>query len=125
MTAPIANKTVNALIKNAEIAFGVRYCLNATGLHITGTVIDGLKKVMGGLWVGGTATLYATEVTFRPNALNTAIHAGDYSIAIPLADVSDVQVRFGFVTRIIDVITADGTLSIRCFGASRFADMIR
>lgn len=47
------------------------------------------------------------------NALNRAVHAGDYSIEIPLVDATDAQVRYGFVTKISDIVTSEGKLSIR------------
>ena len=125
MSTEIARKTVNALITDAEMSFGARFLVSATGLDVTETVLKGFKKAMGGLWVGGTATLYETKIAFRPNAMNKAVHAGDYSVEIPLDDVTEVQVRFGFVTKIIDIATADGKLSIRCFGAPDFAAKIR
>ena len=125
MSTEIARKTVNALITDAEMSFGARFLVSATGLDVTEAVLKGFKKAMGGLWVGGTATLYETKIAFRPNAMNKAVHAGDYSIEIPLDNVTEVQVRFGFVTKIIDIATADGKLSIRCFGAPDFAAKIR
>ena len=103
----------------------VKKAVNATGLDVTEIVLNGFNTAMGGLWIGGTATLDETKIAFRPNALNLAVHAGDYSVEIPLADVSDVQVRFGFVTKIIDIVTDHGKLSIPCFGAPRFATKIR
>lgn len=125
MNSPIAEKTVNALITDAEMGFAAKFLVNNTGLGVTETVLKGFKKAMGGLWVGGKATLYETRIAFRPNALNLAVHAGDYSVEILLSDVSDVQVRFGFVTKIIDIVTDHGKLSIRCYGAEAFAAKIR
>ncbi|MCA9175735.1 MAG: hypothetical protein KDB14_14720 [Planctomycetales bacterium] len=125
MSAEVARKTVNALIADAEMGFGAKFLVSATGLDATEAVVNGFKKAMGGLWVGGIAILYETKIAFRPNALNRAMHAGDYSVEIPLDEVSDIQVRFGFVTKIIDLVTAEGKLSIRCFGAPSFAQRIR
>lgn len=125
MSNEIARKTVNALITDAEIGFGAKFIIGATGLDVTETALKGFRKAMGGLWVGGTATLYDTKIAFRPNALNRAVHAGDYSVEIPLDEVSDVVVRFGFFTKIIDIVTTDGKLSIRCYGARNFAAKIR
>jgi hypothetical protein len=125
MDTPIVQKAVNALMADAEMGFGAKFLVHATGLDVTETVLKEFKKVMGGLWVGGTATLYERKLAFRPNALNLAVHAGDYSVEIPLQEISDIQVRFGFVTKIIDIVTAHGKLSMRCFEAEDFANMIR
>lgn len=125
MNDPIARKRVNALIGDAKARFGVTYFVDPAGLIVTESVVEGFKKAMGGLWVGGTATLYETSIAFRPNALNRSVHDGDYSVEIPLSDVSDVQVRFGSITKIIDLVTDHGKLSLRCFGAEAFAAKIR
>jgi hypothetical protein len=125
METPIAQKPVNALIADAEMGFGARFLLSATSHGATEIFLKGLKLVMGGLWVGGTATLYETKLRFRPNALNEFIHAGVYSVKIPLQEISDIQVRFGFITKIINIVTPHGRVSIRCFGAEDFANMIR
>jgi hypothetical protein len=125
MDTPIAQKTVNALVADAEMGFGAKFLVNATGLDVTEDILKEFKKAMGGLWVGGTAKLYKTKLAFRPNALNRVVHAGDYSVEIPLQEISDIQVRFGFVTKIIDIATAHGGLSLRCFAAQDFAETIR
>jgi hypothetical protein len=125
MTTPIARKMVNALVADAEMDFLVKYLLNAANLGFADVVLTEFKKAMGGLWVGGTATLYESKLAFHPNLMNRLVHAGDYSIEIPLREITDIQIRFGFVTKIIDIKTAHGTLSIRCYGAESFAETIR
>ena len=124
MSREITSKLANALIADAEMSFGAKFIVSATS-PVTETVVAGFKKAMGGLWVGGKPTLHETKISFRPNALNKAVHEGDYSLEIPLDHVSEIQVRFGFITKIIDIVTAEGKLSIRCFGAPDFADKIR
>lgn len=84
-----------------------------------------LRSVFGGLWVGGTASLYETRLVFRPNRLNRAAHADDEAVEIALDSVADVRVRSGFLTDIIDVATEEEGLTIRCYGADRFARRIR
>jgi hypothetical protein len=82
------------------------------------------KKLMGGLWVGGTTYLTEDAVIFRPNLLNRLVHKQDYSVSIPLSEITDVKKRFGIGTQIIDVKTSKGTLSFRCYWASSFLEMI-
>jgi len=62
---------------------------------------------------------------FRPNALNLAVHKGNYTVSLPLHQVTGVEVRSGFVTKIIDIKTGAGALSMRCYGAEKFAEQIR
>jgi hypothetical protein len=84
------------------------------------------------LWVGGTIGLSRDKLTFRPNALNLAFEEGDanpldtarpFSIEIPLAAVTGVEMTSRPFTR-IHVRTARGTLSVRCSGAPDFAEAI-
>lgn len=122
MTNPpdlIAWKYANALIADAEPSPPVK----AFRLDF---LMDAMKRQMGGLWVGGTITLTQENLAFSPNAMNVAAHAGDTARSLPLARVSEVTDRFGWVTRIVDVRTNDGDmLTFRCFGARGFADRIR
>lgn len=118
----IARKLANALMKDAEIGDRTQSLLGAGGRLGTNAV----KKLMGGLWVGGTAYLTKDAVEFHPNGLNRAIHKDpeSLSVVIPLRGITDVETRFGIGTQIIDIKTAIGTLSIRCYGAPRFAKKI-
>jgi hypothetical protein len=117
----IATKLANALIPDAEQSQGARMLSFGTNL-----VMDRMKREMGGLWVGGRVTLTHDTLSFTPNALNVAAHAGDTARSVPLARVSEVTDRFGWFTRIVDVRTNDGeALTFRCFGAPAFAEKIR
>ena len=118
----IARKLANALMKDAEIGDRTQMALGAGGRLGTNAV----KKLMGGLWVGGTAYLTSDAVEFHPNGLNRAIHKDpeSLSVVLPLRSITAVETRFGIATQIIDIKTAIGTLSIRCYGAKGFADKI-
>ena len=125
MTKPnnvIAKKLVNALMKDAEVNERTQRLLGTGGRLGTGAI----KKLMGGLWVGGTAYLTEDAVEFHPNGLNRALHADpdSLSVVLPLRGITSVETRFGIATQIIDIKTAIGTLSVRCYGASRFAKKI-
>ena len=118
----IARKLANALMKVAEIGDRTQSLLGAGGRLGT----NAIKKLMGGLWVGGTAYLTKDAVEFHPNGLNRAIHKDpeSLSVVIPLRGITDVETRFGIGTQIIDIKTAIVTLSIRCYGAPGFAKKI-
>ncbi|MEO0607482.1 MAG: hypothetical protein AAFY82_04575 [Pseudomonadota bacterium] len=118
----IAKKLANALMKDAEIGDRTQMILGPGGRLGTTAV----KKLMGGLWVGGTAYLTPDAVEFHPNGLNRAVHKDpeSLSVVLPLRSITSVDTRFGIATQIIDVKTAIGTLSIRCYGAKAFADKI-
>ena len=124
MSNVIAKKTVNALIKDAEVNFTASYVITP-GVEIPiDSLFPAMKKAMGGLWVGGNATLTEDTLAFAPNKLNMELHKGDVSVEIPLAEVTGVRVKGGILTKIIDVETSHGKLSIRCFGAKDFAAAI-
>ena len=125
----IDKRLCNALIKDAEPDFDVFFNVaNAVGLGAVktpiGSVVSVAKKLMGGLWVGGTTYLTKDAIVFRPNILNRLVHKQDCSVNIPLSEVTDVQKHFGFGTQIIDIKTLKGTLSIRCYWPTSFIDMI-
>lgn len=120
----VAVKTANALIPNADLASAARSWVTVIGGGAVEDVVEGFRSLMGGLWVGGKATLYTDRLSFQPNALNRALHDGDYSLEISLSDIEDVCVRWGVLTKIIDVETDAGRLSLRCFGAPAFAKQI-
>ena len=119
----IARKLANALMKDAEIGDRTQMVLGPGGRLGTSAV----KKLMGGLWVGGTAYLTSDAVEFHPNGLNRAMHKDpeSLSVVLPLRSITGVETRFGIATQIIDIKTAIGTLSIRCYGAKGFADKIK
>lgn len=125
MTKPenvVARKLANALFKDAEIGDRTQTLLGPGGRMGAGA----MKKLMGGLWVGGTAYLTTDAVEFHPNGLNRALHKDpeSLSVVLPLRGITGVETRFGIATQIIDIKTAIGTLSIRCYGAPGFAKKI-
>ncbi|MEO1662274.1 MAG: hypothetical protein AAFR51_14885 [Pseudomonadota bacterium] len=118
----IARKLANALMKDAEIGERTQSLLGPGGRLGT----NAMKKLMGGLWVGGTAYLTEDALEFHPNILNRALHTDpdSLSVVLPLRGITSVETRFGVGTKIIDIKTAIGTLSIRCFGAGSFAKQV-
>lgn len=125
MTRPdnvIARKLANALMKDAEIGDRAQSMLGSGGRLGTNAV----KKLMGGLWVGGTVYLTPDAVEFHPNGLNRVVHKDpdSLSVVLPLRGITSVETRFGLGTKIIDIKTAIGTLSVRCYGATGFAKKI-
>lgn len=118
----IAKKIGNALMKDAEMGETANRLLGPGGRLGT----EAVKKLMGGLWVGGTLYLTESAVEFHPNGLNKRIHKDpeQLSVILPLRSIKSVTPRFGLVTQIIDLKTPIGTLSVRCFGAEGFARKI-
>lgn len=112
----VASKLANALIENVSSP------LEAGAI---GTAIRSTRKRYGGLWVGGRVTLTRAELWFAPNAANRLVHVGDPSFTIPLATVRQVEVEPGVLTKIIAVTWTGGVTRFRCYGAARFADLVR
>lgn len=118
----VAWKYANALFRDAEMSGLAEGLLPAGGR----SAIAGMKRKMGGLWVGGRVSLSREALVFAPNALNSAAHAGEVSWSVPLSRVAEVSDRFGWFTRIVDVATEDrAVVTFRCFGAPAFAEQIR
>jgi hypothetical protein len=117
----LASKLANALIADAQpTATAKMFAGGASRL-----IFEGFRWKFGGLWVGGKVTLTEEELIFSPNALNRAVHVGVSSRTIPLADVVRATDRFGWFTRIIDVVLSDGSVfTFRCYGAKAFAEKI-
>jgi hypothetical protein len=136
----IAKKLANALISNAagkeEIftalawkdgTFDIRTgkaADSAFGLPTTKGLFKMLSKRMGGLWVAGTLSLYEDSLHFEANAMNKALQTGTMSVDIPLRSIARASLRYGFITKIIDVVWTQDSMqylnSFRCFGAQDF-----
>ncbi len=122
--AILAKRVANALFPHAEIGRGAQLVLGFGGR----AGVNWVRNRMGGLWVGGTATLTAHALSFKPNRMNAALHrdADTLAVTIPLAQITQLEHRFGIATHIIDIHRADDVFSIRCYGAKRFvADIER
>ncbi|MEM9055388.1 MAG: hypothetical protein AAGB16_08685 [Pseudomonadota bacterium] len=118
----ITRKMANALMKDAELGDRTSTVLGPGGRLGTAAV----KKLMGGLWVGGNIYLTEDAIEFHPNGLNRAVHKDpdSLSVVLPLRSITAVETRFGVMTKIIDIKTAIGTLSVRCYGAEGLARKI-
>lgn len=60
-----------------------------------------------------------------PNALNKAFHQGNYTMVIPLEEITDVAWEFGVLSGILRVATVRGIVKLRCIGAKRFRTLIQ
>jgi hypothetical protein len=83
-----------------------------------------IKKMTGGMWVGGRLVLTNKRVQFTPNALNRALHRTLPRIALSLADLGPVTTRFGMITKIVDLPTPAGVLSVRLTNSTQVAALI-
>ena len=82
------------------------------------------RKGTGGLWVGGRVNASTDALTFTPNGMNVALHAGLERVRIPLATIRAVRREFGWLTGIVVVEHAQGEFRFRCFGATRVARVL-
>lgn len=127
-TDAIEKKTCNALIENAKPNFNAYLISLITGgvggVVAISAVLGGFKKMLGGLWVGGTTYLTKENIIFTPNKLNKMFQSNIDCLKIPLSDITSVRKEFGFITGIIRIDTENGTLKLRCYGSSEFMDKI-
>jgi hypothetical protein len=125
----VTTKLCNALITDAQVKGALLSTLSTVPLlgaaeRAIGGALDDYREAYGGLWVGGKATLTPTALLFAPNALNRAIHSGDSSVRVPLSEIVNLRAEWGFVTGIVCIDTARGTLKIRCYFSKAFMALI-
>ena len=89
--------------------------------------LETTRRRQRGLWVGGEAILTQSTLSFRPNSLNRSFHSQPETLeaTVPLQQITRLRLRSAFLTDIIDIDTADGLLSIRCFRAKQFLRAIQ
>jgi hypothetical protein len=117
----LAQRVANALIEDAQ----VNTSLGVGAFRAVEDVLARYRAKVGGLWVGGRATLTATVLAFAPNTMNRAVQTGSLDLAVPLSAILDVSVQRSFVTNIVEIRTPQSVLKIRCYGANTFAQQIR
>ena len=116
----VAKRGANALIADAEATLPTL----TPRIHQVEATLDRFKSAHRGLWVGGRATLTTESISFHPNAVNRAIHAGSLDIEIPLPDIVSIEFLPAFVSSVIAIRTPQSTVKIRCFRAEAFASQI-
>jgi hypothetical protein len=124
----IASKSANALIKNAEINKRMKATLSLFNQSLIAfSLLERFfKPALNGFWVGGTVLLFQDRLIFAPNLANRMVHEKLDTIEIPLHRISDVRVRYGIATKIVETATGEElALTFRCYGAKRFANLIR
>jgi hypothetical protein len=78
----------------------------------------------GGVWVGGTATLTRTDLTFAANWPARGVGSGVIDAATPLREVHAVFVTPSFPADVVTVVGDRLTMRLRCCRAQAFADQI-
>ena len=115
-------RTCNACLKDAEPNRLGRFVMLKGPVEATAAmVLRAVKRMMGGLWVGGRVFLTTRRVVFMPNALNRALHNSLSVVVVNLDEVTEVVTRFGLLTRIVDIRTGEGTLTVRGYAMKKFA----
>ena len=104
--AEILRKKANAKLKGAK------------GRGADVVITAGLKKLMGGTWVGGNVVLTDESLAFSANRLNRIVQKGEVDAEFPLDQVTGAKIAGGFGTKIISVELTDGSeFQVRCTGA--------
>jgi hypothetical protein len=114
-------RVANACLADAEPNALSELIMMATDAGVgTDATIGLIRKMSGGLWVGGRVFITSHRVVFIPNGMNRALHKALPVIAFRLSDITEANMRFGMVTKIADVSTKTGTLTIRAFDMNGF-----
>ncbi|MBO9497945.1 MAG: hypothetical protein J7496_02760 [Novosphingobium sp.] len=122
--ARLGMENVSVVFKTAEI---VGLPGGARILSTVSSVLEAFSRHYGGLWVGGKVTLYDDRFVFEPNAMNQFVHQNGEALCfdVPLREIETVKTRPGLLTDIIDIEVSETQVSVRCFGAKKFAERIR
>ena len=117
----IAQKCANALIKDVTLNPTLNWLANYQTLGLLAVTIGLIRRMYGGLWVGGNILLYPDRLVFQPNLINRKAAASDGTIEIPLTSVSVVETKFGILSGIVEVRHGHDSFKFRCFGSKAFA----
>lgn len=117
----ICRKVANALLGDVRLKPWASWLLAWDTFGLGNAGLRALHKRQGGLWVGGTLSVYDSGVSFEPNGLNRALQEGELVSELEWPDVLGIKVRFGILTNIIELSHAHGVQAFRCFGARRVA----
>jgi len=117
----ICKKVANALVLGVRLKPWVSFLLAWQTLGVVNTRLRASEKRQGGLWVGGTLSVYEGGVSFEPNHLNRAVQEGELVSELEWSEVLGINIRFGIMTHIIELSHAHGAQAFRCFGAKRLA----
>jgi len=120
----IASKSVNLVAEFPDISNAAKAAMVVSGDAGLLLLAEVLKRHYGGTFVGGTATLTRTELSFKPSALNFG-SAKDTAIAVPLDKIANVALEGGLIMKTIRVETPEFVLRLRCYGAAEFMEKIR
>lgn len=122
----LVKRAANALIEDAEHRNTPSLLADEIpGWHQAEPVLQSYKERYGGYWVGGNVVLSEERVLFTPNSMNKAVQSGTLTMDIPLKTVRGVNVKGGFVTKIIEIEVGAKVAKIRCFKAEALAVQIR
>jgi hypothetical protein len=113
----ICKQVANALIRDVRPRPWVSWLVSRSTLAFVRT----MDQRQGGLWVGGTLSVYDSGVSFEPNGLNRALQEGKLTSELSWPEVLDIKVRRGVLTNIIELSHANGVQAFRCFAAQRVA----
>jgi hypothetical protein len=116
----------NALIESAELGAFAEVCSIGLGIdNAIGIPLKLIKKLSGGLWVGGRVFLTTHRVIFMPNGLNTALTDGIDTVALRLADIISCKNPGGFGPTNAVVSTNVGDLKLRAHRSANFIEQLQ
>ncbi len=118
----IVEKSVSALLDDVKMAR-----LSKLMLGMDGQISAALsKKLVGGTWMQGKVFLTREALIFHPSRLNGPFvkNFDELKFELPLVEIETVRERLGMVGPMLDLVTADETLTIRCLGANKLKAQI-
>jgi hypothetical protein len=107
---PLLKVVANLLLDDVTLS-----ALGSSALGPGNIAIDELKRAQGGLWVGGTFSIYEDAVGFEANALNSVFQDGTLAVLTPLSDITEVTVTRSLIFKTLKIRLHDTTLAVKCY----------
>ena len=115
----ISKKTINYHSSEAQAADWVTLRIQRAIL------LNSAKRIMGGLWIGGSCELYDDRLIIRPNGMNASAHKNISEIEVPFEFVEGFDLEKRLTTSIVRINFAGTFIRFRCWGAEKFISKIQ
>ena len=94
----ISKKTINYHSSEAQAADWVTFRIQRAIL------LNSAKRIMGGLWIGGSCELYDDRLIIRPNGMNASAHKNISEIEVPFEFVEGFDLEKRLTTSILKMV---------------------
>jgi len=120
-------KLSNAFYPEAALSLAGAGMIGASGGVGAAVGYGSTRKMLGGLWVGGTVEITGDGLRFTANKMNQVMHKSGTiePVWIPMANIRSVTIPGGWITKIVAITHTGGEFRFRCYGARAVADQLQ